>query len=408
MGRRACAFATLLVSLALADPLQAQTGGAPEVGFASIPFQFFPPGARSLAMGATFIGVADDATAAASNPAGLIILTKPEASFHGRLTHFSETAAGGYTTPSVSQWSASYASLVVPKKPFSFSAYYQEVSRIDLERSFAGLLSAPGDPQPSSIASTSRVDMLLSDVGLSGAVRVGDKLSLGATVGRRKMRLAYLAENTITGDLSFFDSASADASDTATVFSAGALVNPAGRLSGGLVFKRGGSFAIPYVVNFEGAINGPVSCPRAATCEAGAIQIPDTWGVGFGFRPTNNWLFSADASLIRYSQLSTTVFRRVPFDIYPPVTNELPPSEFKDVVQLNAGAERIFAGKTTVLVRAGVYHRPNFNDASGVDSGATFATGGVGLVFGDRGQLDFAASVSGSIAEGLASLVIRF
>ena len=337
MGRRACAFATLLVSLALADPLQAQTGGAPEVGFASIPFQFFPPGARSLAMGATFIGVADDATAAASNPAGLIILTKPEVSFHGRLTHFSETAAGGYTTPSVSQWSASYASLVVPKKPFSFSAYYQEVSRIDLERSFAGLLSAPGDPQPSSIASTSRVDMLLSDLGLSGAVRVGDKLSLGATVGRRKMRLAYLAENTITGDLSFFDSASADASDTATVFSAGALVNPAGRLSGGLVFKRGGSFAIPYVVNFEGAINGPVSCPRAATCEAGAIQIPDTWGVGFGFRPTNNWLFSADASLIRYSQLSTTVFRRVPFDIYPPVTNELPPSEFKDVVAVPDG-----------------------------------------------------------------------
>ena len=99
-----------------AGPAQAQTAGAPEVGFSSIPFQFFPPGARSLAMGATFIGVADDATAAASNPAGLIILTKPEASVHGRFTHFSELADGGYSSPSVSQWSASYASLVVPEE----------------------------------------------------------------------------------------------------------------------------------------------------------------------------------------------------------------------------------------------------------------------------------------------------
>lgn len=405
-GSGAYPVAILLATLALVGPAQAQAGRAPEVGFSSIPFQFFPPGARSLAMGATFIGVADDATAAASNPSGLVILTKPEASFHGRLTHFSKLAGGGYSSPSVSQWSASYASVVVPRKPFSFSAYYQEVSRIEIERGFDGSVSFPAETQPTPFRSTSRIDLLLSDLGLSGAVRVGERLSLGMTVARRRMRLGYLNENTI--NRLFSDRASADASDQDVVFSAGALVNPAGRLSAGIVYKRGGSFAIPYLVDFDGSIAGPVSCPRAAACEAGAIRIPDTWGVGAGLRPTDRWLFSADASLIRYSQLSGTLFRGIPFDIYPPASNDLPPSEFKDVVQLNAGAERIFSGRTTVLVRAGVYRRPNFNDASGVGSGATFATGGLGLVFGDRGQLDFAASVSGSGSEGLVSLVIRF
>jgi long-subunit fatty acid transport protein len=176
------------------------------------------------------------------------------------------------------------------------------------------------------------------------------------------------------------------------------------------VFKRGGRFEIPYVVDFEGSLDGPVSCPRAGVCEAGEVRIPDTWGFGVGYRPSGRWLLSADASLVRYSQLSATIFRAIPFDIYPipEPTNNLPPSEFRDVVQLHGGAERIFAGNPTVGVRAGLYHRPNFNRDSAVDAGATFFTGGLGLVFGDRGQLDLAGAVSGGVSEGLASVVIRF
>ena len=128
----------VVLTLLAGPPALAQETKAPEVGFSSIPFQFFPPGARSLAMGATFVGVADDATAAASNPAGLVILTKPETSVHGRFTHFSDLADAGYTSPSSSSVSLSYASLVVPFKPASFSVYYQQVSNFDIERQFAG------------------------------------------------------------------------------------------------------------------------------------------------------------------------------------------------------------------------------------------------------------------------------
>jgi long-subunit fatty acid transport protein len=338
-----------------------------------------------------------------------VILTRPEISGHGRLTHFADTAGGGYRQPSTTTVSPSYASVVVPVKPFSLSAYYQQVSNIDLTRSFAGTVQFRGNPETTAFLSTSQIDLLVADVGLSGAARLGGRVSLGATVAYRKVRLGYFNQNTITKDQAFTDRASADESDGSVVFNAGVLVNPNGRVSVGAVYKRGGRFDLPYVVDYDGAPAGPITCPRAATCDAGAIQIPDTWGLGAGFRPSNEWLIAGDVALVRYSQLSTTIFRAIPFDIYPiPPSNELGPTKFDDIVQVHAGAERIFGGRPTVGVRAGVYHRPNFNRDGGVDAGATFFTAGVGFVFGDRGQLDFAGSISSGVGEGLASFVVRF
>src|SRR5262245_57678900 len=43
-------------------------------------FDFINPGAKSLALGGAFVGVADDATAAFANPAGLTFLATPELS----------------------------------------------------------------------------------------------------------------------------------------------------------------------------------------------------------------------------------------------------------------------------------------------------------------------------------------
>ena len=44
------------------------------------PYTFLPPGARSVGMGGAFTALADDATAAWSNPAGLLHLSRPEVS----------------------------------------------------------------------------------------------------------------------------------------------------------------------------------------------------------------------------------------------------------------------------------------------------------------------------------------
>src|SRR5690349_17480387 len=70
--------------------------GVPSTAFAQVDveamqgvqFDFLAPGARSLAMGGAFVAVADDATAALANPAGLSILTRREVSVEGRFRKF--------------------------------------------------------------------------------------------------------------------------------------------------------------------------------------------------------------------------------------------------------------------------------------------------------------------------------
>src|SRR5262245_12280104 len=79
------------VSLLVVSGASAQEPPKGRANSASPQFTFAPPGARSLAMGAAFIGLADDATASESNPAGLTILTKPELSGHVRFSSFNST-----------------------------------------------------------------------------------------------------------------------------------------------------------------------------------------------------------------------------------------------------------------------------------------------------------------------------
>lgn len=78
--RIALTAGTLLLSV-LAGDGRAQTNEEINAG---LQFSFAPPGARSLAMGGAFAGLADDATAAFANPAGLMWLTRSEVSVEGR------------------------------------------------------------------------------------------------------------------------------------------------------------------------------------------------------------------------------------------------------------------------------------------------------------------------------------
>ena len=74
---------TLFVMLAVvALPLCAQNVDIEALS--GLQFNFGNPGARSLGMGGAFLGLADDASAAEANPAGLTILRKPEISIEAR------------------------------------------------------------------------------------------------------------------------------------------------------------------------------------------------------------------------------------------------------------------------------------------------------------------------------------
>src|SRR5438094_4826354 len=77
-GRRALVMAALAIGLCWSRPASAQTD---EEFFQTFPLNFSNPGARAQAMGGAFIAVADDASSAVTNPAGLANLTRQQAYF---------------------------------------------------------------------------------------------------------------------------------------------------------------------------------------------------------------------------------------------------------------------------------------------------------------------------------------
>src|SRR5687768_17014978 len=79
---RQCVFASVAL-LWPAGPAAAQSSLQ-----VPIQFDFLNPSARSLALGSAFVGLADDATAALVNPAGLTALTRKEVSLEGRYRRF--------------------------------------------------------------------------------------------------------------------------------------------------------------------------------------------------------------------------------------------------------------------------------------------------------------------------------
>ena len=61
----------------------------------TLQFSFSNPGARSLGIGGAFVALADDATAAYANPAGLTQLVRPEMSVEGRSWRYATTYVEG-------------------------------------------------------------------------------------------------------------------------------------------------------------------------------------------------------------------------------------------------------------------------------------------------------------------------
>jgi long-subunit fatty acid transport protein len=85
-----------LVTMAVCLAILAAAGAeAQPVTIPRFDFSFSNPGARSLGFAGAFAALADDATAAYANPAGLVQLTRPEVSFEARLWNRSPSFIAG-------------------------------------------------------------------------------------------------------------------------------------------------------------------------------------------------------------------------------------------------------------------------------------------------------------------------
>jgi long-subunit fatty acid transport protein len=330
----------------------------PTVDFSGLPLDLLPPGARSLGLGGAFTAVADDATAALANPAGLTNLTAAEVSFHVRNTDAtvpfldSDAYDSGVSNGlgrldkqfDDSTTDVSFASFVIPFEKFVFSGFYSNQVRFESVQALEDVI----EPHPDfwdRYTNFNSIEARMDSIGLSLAYSITDSWSFGVTVQRSKLDMTsedfwrvdwytdienalgaindpdpedYLA---VIEDVYEYRS-DIDDSDSDLTYGAGLYFAPNESLSLGLVYRRGASFGVRAdgSVNSYGGCKAGVDADLFKDCKrffdvnvpedtwfnneassTARMKVPNILTLGIAFRPSNRWLLSLDVNRIYYS-----------------------------------------------------------------------------------------------------------
>ena len=370
-------------------------------------FRFNNPGARSNAMGGAFIGLADDATAAFTNPAGLTILTKPEISAeykYGEITTVFNDSVDEYEHD-VTLSGLSFLSYVHPMEKTSFAVFRHQLFK---QEANVSLIVVP--------PFTSKVDLDMEAVtyGISVGHEMADTFSLGLSVGFDQLDWNMIR----TGDSPFHPSYPDPyqiytVNDTcyAEHFTASVLWNPFGELNLGLVYRMGPEFETTYT-HYLVDING--NYPLKNIFEQ-TLKVPDVWGIGISYRFFSNFTAALDVNYVEYSDLFDDVRD---YNTGDDISDDY---SMDDYVEIHIGLEYIFdINKIPFAVRAGYYYLPDktitysgtnqFLKDSAEETPDTedhIFSLGFGTVFNNF-QIDVAGVVGDFIKEVTLSLVYRF
>ena len=420
-------------------------------------FSFSNPGARSLGFGGAFAALADDATAAFANPAGLVQLVSPEVSaelrhwrystpyieggrFHGEPTGIGlDNTDGLRTAVSEEQLTGlSFLSFVYPTGNWSLAVYWHQLANFRAQTDTQGLFYDDiGGPFP--LRSFDRrwsTELDIVSYGVSGAYRVSDRLSFGLGLVYFEGRLeapfewylpdddsfsgifgpnSYLPERQLANGSMAFD-------DSDWGLSAGLLWSFVERWSVGAFFRQGPEFNLIYdVVAGPGAalLDPPVFDGETFLVIATPMQFPDVYGLGVAYRSHDGKLtVSFEWDRVEYSSI---------FDSFDPTVIESLDDDLDldielaadDGNELRLGAEYAFLDlKPVVAVRAGVWRDPDHrfrSISSDPEHRALFQSGedeihvavGMGLAFTSF-QVDLAADFSDLVDTVSLSLIYSF
>ncbi len=352
-------------------------------------FSFSNPGARSMGLGGAFIGLADDATAAYANPAGLVQLSEPEVSLEARAwSHDTPFTTGGRAAgrPSgigidnlpglafgVSREDArglSFLSWVQPFRGWSLALYRHQLARFDTRFRIDGLFAGPADSAavrlPDAVSST-HLDHL--SWGLSAAFRVSPGLSVGLGISRVQVEVEIRDETFLPDDATTaarFAPATyrpersigttellADEPDWTLL--GGFLWRLSDRLSLGGVYRQGTSVNADAIAR-AGPVFDPAVPSGAALRLRTPVSSPDLLGLGVAARLRGDALtLSFDWVRVEYSDLLDGLDREV-FD---------DPFVLEDGDELRAGLEYVLIERSPVIaLRAGVWLDPDHRIAA--------------------------------------------
>jgi long-subunit fatty acid transport protein len=447
---RRLAFVIVLATLPL--PVDAQTN---ERIYEDLDFRFVTPGARPVGMGKTFIGLADDATAAASNPAGMSNLLEQEFSLefigaqirHERFvpsdTGLTQTFGDYVLTPS-------FLSYVVPIRRGTISVFRHSVQ--DYRESFGFVerriesLNAFEDGAWGTIAAESE------NYGVSGAFVVSPKLSIGGSFSYSTLSVASQARSGSpeVRDGVFIRSNPRNGTDTIDSDSAwsgvvGVLVKPRRGLAFGATYHRPTTFHIDTTffgtflrTRIPGDPFTRESVVRTGDRYTLDYVMPTRYAAGASWRPLPGFTVLADWSRIQYSERVTDRFLIV--DFHDPDAGLIVDEDSRvcrnpcnfympDVSEVHVGAEyRWYHPRFTMAFRGGAFTDPDHqlrfrsggnNLSHPADRFLNFRfntvqpkthygfTAGWGLALANRVQVDAAGSVSDDATEVVVSMVVK-
>lgn len=340
-------------------------------------------GARALGMGGAFIAIADDATAAAWNPAGIIQLELPEVSVVGAWSHrannftydaFAETT--GLQTSDTGE--LNYLSAV---KPFNFWGYnmvasinYQHLYDFSQNNRFSytkrnkyGNLTLNQDVD---VAIT--MDGSLRTMSPALAVQISPQLTVGVTLNfwkdpldGNKWRVRYVRNETgsfnrndyiITSDtLDEYDFSGGN-------FHLGLLwnINPVFTL--GLVFKSPFTADLTRNVNAQRTLSYPAipeydSFTSTSQSEKQEMNMPMSYGIGLAARLNDSFSLSLDLYRTHWDDYS---IKTADGSKVSPITGgNFDAADVDPTTQVRFGAEYLFISpKYVIPLRGGIFYDP--------------------------------------------------
>lgn len=425
----------------------------------SIPFSFSSPGARSLGMGGAFIAVADDATAAYTNPAGLTGLgIEQQIGVEVRHTGFDdEFVQGGsasadasdlsglnYDKASDSASNLSFLSWVMPRDNWALALYRHEL--VNYQNSYSTDPINIGTAGAFILPYDATTDLEIINYGASFGYKVNDHLSLGVGLSWYDFEIET-DETRYNPQLNnqVVSSQRQDGGDHDFGFNLGLLFRGSDSFSIGLTYRSAPEFEY-RATNVAGPafLAGQLGIAGVFTGQLLAdkntrFKAPDTLGVGFNWRPSDNWSFSLDVNHVNYSNGTEsmqnaflndpgnplTITTQIPLPTVPPtpagqqipnivaseaLAESVRRLQIDNTFEPRLGMEYAFADKPLFL-RAGIWHEarhtirfegdPTQGDPSSIPNAVLFSTGkdemhyslGAGWVF-EKFQIDAATDQS--------------
>jgi len=441
MRRLARSLLLILLLLAPAAPAAAGDKGLVDSEtFSGFQFNFNNPGARALGMGGAFVAVADDATAVIANPAGLVILQRPELSAEVKFTRFTNTFSAFSNVPADapgmnyrsrdfddSVVTPSFFSFVYPTERLVVAAFIRE--QINYKSSFETNGIFVQDPTGGAacggvcraLPTKSELEITSLNFGLGVGLNLEKENpllpniggSLEFSVGKIRSRLQRFNVTSPTGPPDFtqlLSTEGVDGTDLGVGFNIGALWHPVKDLGLGVVYRRGPRYDMTFTITNE--------TTGATTSTPFGFKVPDVIAAGVSYRFFERLTLAFEATYIQYSQLVKN------FQV--PLADAVGKKyRVDDALELHLGGEYIFFVRDIPFAaRAGFYTNPDHkirytggpHDSSEAIDRALYQAGkdryhgtaGLGVVPFPGFQLDFAGNYSKDVKELSVSTVFRF